>query len=155
MQCIHTYSAYIHTATRPAGAALAVGTVGSVGSVGLLLDYCRNCRTTVGQLSEVTVGRTVRQLSDSCRTVRALAHHPDCRTYCRTLSDTVGHCRTLSDCRTVGLSDYYRTSNIGSLGQPTAHSILPHPLDGTPWYATTHETLLGPRTIHDIPLVHL
>ena len=41
--------------------------------------------------------------------------------HCRTLSDTVGHTVGLSDCRTVGLSDYCRIE--GTLGQrslPTA-----------------------------------
>ena len=82
---------------------------------------CRTCRTlsdTVRPLSDAdcrtAVGLTVglsgtvgplrvrqhdRALSD---TVRLLSD------YCRTLSDAVGRCRTLSDCRTVGLSDYCR-----------------------------------------------
>ena len=61
----------------------------------------------------VMVGRTVRRLSDCCRTLRALVCHPDCQTavghcrytvgHCRTPSDTAGHCQTLPD--TVGLLD--------------------------------------------------
>ena len=85
---------------------------------------CRNCRTTVGQLSDycrTTVGlsdcRTIRQLSDSCRTtVGTVGQFLDGTTLigCRTLSDTVGHCR---NCRTVGLSDCRTLSDTVGLSE--------------------------------------
>ena len=68
-----------------------------------LSELSDHCRTTVGPLSEVTVGLAV----GHCRTLSDYRtwHHPPA------LSDTVGHCRTLSD--TVGRLSDCRTRGSG------------------------------------------
>ena len=93
-----------------------------------LSDAVERMSDAVGGLSDSQMSDAVECLSDACRTnVGAVGQ---CLTgkghvQCRTLSDAVGLCRTLSDCRTVGhcritvglLSDYCRIP-IGSLSEP-------------------------------------
>ena len=93
--------------------ALAVGLSGPVGACRTLSGHCR---TSVG-LSDC---RTVKRVSDTVRHCRTRFDRLDVWS----LSDAVGRCRTLSDCRTVGLSDTARAVSVGLLSHSCRTSVI-------------------------------